>query len=215
MTVTPPYTSARADLAALTQERIMRGLADLLTSGRDVPFRALAAASGVPERTAYRHYASKEALFSAFWRWLNERLGMPATPKSPQELIDQVPALFAAFESGEPLVRAMLHDPHGRATRLATTAARRTRLNTALEEVLEVIAPSDRTRLLASVQVLISAAGWETMKDYRGLTTAEAADAAQWAIRTLIAEAHRHGRSPRRPSSSGDQRPHTTTRPKE
>jgi AcrR family transcriptional regulator len=194
-----PALSPRDDLAALTHARIMQGVASVLISGDGVTFRALAEASGVPERTVYRHFETKEAVFNAFWTWANERLGMPAAPRTAEELIDQVPALFAAFESGEPLVRAMLHDPHGRATRTAHAEARRDRLRAALKDVLGPLTAAERRRLLASAQALISAAGWETMKDYWGLTSAEAADAAQWAVRVLVAEARRgNRRSPKR-----------------
>ena len=173
----------------------MRGVAGILESGGgDFTFRVLAEVSGVAERTIYRRYATKEAVFAAFWIWLNERLGMPAPPKSPQELVAQVPVLFEAFEAGEPLVRAMLHDVHGRATRLAGRQTRQARFRGSLKEILNRLEPADQTRLLASVQVLSSAAGWETMKDYWDITSVEAADAAQWAIGALLAQAQRQAR---------------------
>lgn len=192
MTVELPNT-ARTDLASLTQGRIMHGLAGLLTSGTEVTFRNLAAAAGVPERTLYRHYPSKDALLAAFWIWLNDRLGMPPPPRSSKELIDGIAAIFGAFAAGEPLIRAMLHDPHGRATRLAHAEARRKRLQTALAPV--PIDATLRKRLLTALPALISAAGWETMQDYAGVTSKEAADAAQWAVAALIAAAQRPEKS--------------------
>lgn len=147
----------------------MQGLAELLTGGTEVTFRNLAEASGVPERTLYRYYPSKDALLAAFWVWLNDRLGMPPPPRSPQELIDGIAAIFAAFAAGEPLIRAMLHDPHGRATRLAHAETRRKRLQAALASV--PIDAALRKRLLPAVQALISATGWETMRDYAGATS--------------------------------------------
>jgi AcrR family transcriptional regulator len=196
MTVELPNATVRADVASLTQGRIMHGLAGLLTAGTEVTFRSLAEASGVPERTLYRYYPSKDALLAAFWIWLNDRLGMPAPPRSPAELITSIATIFSAFASGEPLIRAMLHDPHGRATRLAHAEARRQRLYTALAPVLAPLETSARKRLIASIQALISAAGWETMRDYAGLTSEEAADAAQWAVATLIAAAEQGAGSP-------------------
>jgi AcrR family transcriptional regulator len=189
MTAELPNATARADLASLTQTRIMQGLARMLTAGTEVTFRNLAQGAGVPERTLYRYYPNKDALLAAFWIWLNDRLGMPPSPRTPQELVDAIATIFAAFASGEPLIRAMLHDPHGRATRLAHAEARRLRLQTALEPVLAPLDKAARRRLTASIQVLISAAGWETMRDYSELGPEEAADAAQWAVATLIAAA--------------------------
>jgi AcrR family transcriptional regulator len=181
--------SARADLAALTQARVMRGVAAIIEAGGDLTFKALSQASGVPERTLYRHYPTREAVLAAFWSWLNARLGMPPPPASAEALVASVPALFAAFEADERLVRAMLHDPQGRATRHAQAEARRARLLDALAEVLAPLDETGRRRLLASVQALASAATWESMKDNWGLSTEEAGDAAQWAIAALVAQA--------------------------
>jgi len=202
VTPKPPSQSVRAELTALVQTRIMRAVADVISAGNDeITFRALAEASGVPERTIYRYYPTKESVLSAFWIWMNERLGMPPKPTSPSELVAQVPALFGAFERDALLVRAMLHHPSGRATRLDNTKARQAKLQSALGEMLAEIGASDRRRLVAAVQVLFSAAGWETMKDYCGLTGAEAADAAQWGIGVLLAEAQRSSRKSRGPAS--------------
>ncbi len=203
MTVELP-SAARADLAGLTRGRIMHGLAGLLTGGTELTFRNLAEAAGVPERTLYRYYPSRDALLAAFWIWLNDRLGMPPPPRSPEELIAGIAAIFGAFAAGEPLIRAMLHDPHGRATRLAHAGARRKRLETALAPV--PIDAASRRRLLAAVQALVSAAGWETMRDYAGLTSREAADAAQWAVAALIAAARRPEKSSPRKRAGGPRR---------
>jgi AcrR family transcriptional regulator len=194
MTVELP-SPPRLELAGLTEERIMKGLSGLLTNGDEVTFRALSRASGVPERTLYRYYPSREALLAAFWTWLNDRLGMPAPPKSPQDLIASIAGIFAAFAADEPLIRAMLHDPQGRATRLAHGEARRARLRNALQPVLAPLEATARRRLLVSIHALISAAGWETMRDYGRVSSPEAADAAQWAVATLIAEAGRRLKS--------------------
>lgn len=196
MTSTAVIRSPRDELAALTETRIMRAIAELIKEGKgEVTFSALAKASRVPERTIYRYFDTKDELFTAFWKWLNDQLGMPPPPATPAELVAQVPALFAAFESDEVLVRAMLHDAQGRATRMGKTAVRQAKLQTALAEVLVPLKPVERRRLLASVQALLSAAGWETMKDYCDTTSVEAADAAQWAIGVLIAEARRQSRT--------------------
>lgn len=199
MTVELPNANLRADLAALTEERVMQALAGLLTAGaEEITFRTLASASRVPERTLYRYYPNRDQLFAAFWTWLNDRLGMPPPPRSPDELIAGIARIFAAFSADAPLIRAMLHDPQGRATRLAHSEARRKRLRTALEPVLEPLTAGERKRLIAAIQALISAAGWETMQDYGQLTAQEATETAQWAVAALIAAARPPARSTKR-----------------
>jgi AcrR family transcriptional regulator len=182
--------SARAELATITRDRILRGLAALLKRSSDeVTFELLSAESGVPLRTLYRHFASKEVLFAAFWPWVNETIEVPERPTNPEELVAHIPALFAAFDRDELLVRAMLHSPHGRSIRLAHAEARREKFDRALQPVTSALSAAAAQRLLAAVTALCSAAGWETMKDNWGLSGSDAAAAAQWAVRILIDEA--------------------------
>ena len=173
----------------------MAGLAALLRRGEDdVTFELVALESGVPQRTLYRYFANKEALFSAFWPWINAGIETPARPGSPDEVVSHIPALFAAFDRDDALVRAMLHNPHGRAVRLANADVRRAKFENALREVTEGMPEAGAKRLLSAVTALCSASGWEAMKDNWGLTGPAAADAAQWAVRALIKEARGHSR---------------------
>jgi AcrR family transcriptional regulator len=184
-----PRRSARDDLAAATRERAMEGLAALLRAGSDVTFELLSREAGIPVRTLYRYYPTREALFEGFWPWMNERIEVPARPRTPEDVVDHIPALFAAFDRDEALVRAMLHSPHGRQTRIANAAARREKFAEALKEITRPLSPAATRRLRATVTALCSASGWETMKDNWGLDGQAAAEAAQWAIETLITEA--------------------------
>jgi AcrR family transcriptional regulator len=181
--------SPRAELAAITGERIMEGVAGLLRRGSDVTFDLLARESGVPQRTLYRYFENREALFGAFWRWVNELIEMPALPKTPDEVVSHIPALYAAFDRDEALVRAMMHDPHGRAVRAANAEARRRKFQEALKPVVDTLPEAEATRLLASVTVLCSATGWESMKDNWQLSGVTASEAAQWAVKALIESA--------------------------
>ncbi len=180
----------RQELAELTHTRIMEALVVLLRRGsEDVTFDLVSRESGVPQRTVYRYFENKEALFDAFWRWVNESIDVPPTPKTPEEVVDHIPALFAAFDRDEPLVRAMLHNPYGRAVRLAHAEARQEKFRLALRRIIERLSPETSRNLLAAVTVLCSATGWEMMKDNWRLSGASAAEAAQWAVYTLIGAA--------------------------
>jgi AcrR family transcriptional regulator len=205
MNKTAPFRpSSRETLAALTQDRIMEGVASLLRGGGGATFDLVARESGVPQRTLYRYFPNKEALFDAFWRWTNDHIEMPALPKSAEEVVAHIPALFAAFDRDEPLVRAMLHNRYGRAVRLAHADARRKKFSDALRELVDVLPQDNSQRLLAAVTALCSASGWETMKDNWRLSGPAAAAAAQWAVQALIDDAHRLAKNdaaPRRPKS--------------
>lgn len=172
----------------------MQGTEALIRAGvSDATFQELAKASSVPVRTIYRYYPTKEALVTAFWEWFNhERLRLPPPPRSIPELLAQLPLLFATFEQHDALVRTMLHDRAGRAIRSQLASDRRDRFRSALADTLAELDPEGQRRLLASVQLLFSAAAWESMKDNWKLEATEAADAAAWAISALITHAQRH-----------------------
>lgn len=190
-------SAARLEFLALVDDRIMRAVSGLLQDGSgDLTFRRLSQAAGVPERTLFRYYPTKAELMAAFWKWMNARIEVPEQPSSPTELVEQIPELFAAFEADERLVRAMLHDPNGREVRLAHAPERRKRLRVALEDLLSDLEPGLQEKLLASVQILASAAGWESMKDNWNLTSDQAASAAGWAVGALLGAAGGRG-SPR------------------
>lgn len=180
-------TQLRQDVDEVVTERVMRAVATLVRRGvDDLTFARTAAESGVAERTLYRRYPTKAALLEGFWHWLNKKIDAPAAPQSAAELIEQIPSLYAAFEADEALVRAMLHDRNGREVRLAQADARRKRLRMALKDVLAPLGAKEREHLLASVQLIASAAGWESMKDNWGLSGKAAGEAAQWAVMSLI-----------------------------
>jgi AcrR family transcriptional regulator len=188
-TESPLRPSARQELAAATRERAMNALAAVLRAGGEVTFEAIAQEAAVPIRTLYRHFPSKDDLFGAFWPWMNERIEMPSRPTTPEEVIGHIPELYAAFDRDDPLVRAMLHNPHGRAIRNATAAARREKFASALQEVTASLNAYETLKLLAGITTVCSAAGWESMKDNWGLSGPAAAEAAQWAVTALINEA--------------------------
>jgi AcrR family transcriptional regulator len=187
--------SPREELAAMTEGRIMQGVATLLRRGNEVTFDLVAKESGVPQRTLYRYFENREALFGRFWRWANEHIEVPPPPTSPNEVVAHIRALFEAFDRDEALVRAMIHDPHGRAVRVANADARRKKFSEALKPVIDRLPKEDATRLLASVTVICSATGWESMKDNWQLSGAAAAEAAEWAVKALIEAAGKGGRS--------------------
>ncbi|UVK38583.1 TetR/AcrR family transcriptional regulator [Mesorhizobium sp. AR10] len=183
--------SPREELAAMTEERILEGVAALLRRGEEVTFDLAARESGVPQRTLYRYFENKEALFCAFWQWTNRQIEMPAPPTTPAEVVSHILGLYAAFDRDEPLVRAMLHNPYGRAVRLAHAEARRKKFTEALREVIAPLPETAATRVLATITVIASATGWETMKDNWQLSGNAAAEAAQWAAETLIDDARK------------------------
>ena len=192
------YTSPlREAKAGETRERILAGVAAWMQRDAegDFTFDAIARESGVERRTVFRHFPTKEALLQAFWIWINQRVTPRTLPESLDELIAAPRTTFARFDDQEGVIRGSLHTPTGRAMRMDTVPARRAAFTSALREVTRAASPADRRRLEAVVHALYSASAWEAMRDYAGVTGAQAGDAASWAIDILVDAVRRRGSS--------------------
>lgn len=191
------YTSPRrAAQAADTREKILAGVAEWMRNDAhgEFTFDAIAAAAGVERRTVFRHFPTREALLAAFWEWINHRITPRTLPGSLAELLAAPRETFARFDEQDGVVRASLHTPAGRAMRLAAVPARREAFRTALRDATRGASAADRRRLEAVAHALYSAAAWESMRDYAGVTGAQAGDAAAWALE-ILTDAVRTGRT--------------------
>lgn len=182
------HSPLREARARETRERILASVAAWLQRDTPTPFTlgAIAEEAGVQRRTVFRHFATKEALLEAFWGWINDRITPHVLPTSLDQLVDAPREAFARFDDEEGVIRASLHTPAGRAMRRSALPVRRAAFRAALDAAELDASPEARRRLEALVHLLYSAAAWETMRDYAGLTGAQAGDAASWALRVLV-----------------------------
>lgn len=192
----PYHSPVREERARQTRERILESVAEWMKSkpGVNLTLEALAPGAGIEKRTILRHFESKEALLEAFWVWVNDRISPNPLPKTVRDLVEGPRRTYPKFDGQEALIRASLHSSAGRAMRGSTISARREAFKIALEPVTAGL-PSQKARHLeALAHLLFSAAAWETLRDYAGLSGEEAGEATSWALGVLI-------------SSGGDQ-PH-------
>ena len=196
------HSPLRQEQAEGTRQRLLRAVAELLERDPYSPlgYAELAAAAGVQQRTAYRHFPSKEVLLDAFWTWINERAGFATFPTSERDLIEQPKAVFAGFDRVEGIVRASLASSAGREMRLRRLAERRAAFERSLADVTAGLAPERARQLNAVVQLLYSAPAWQVMRDFAGLSGAEAGAAASAAIQTLLAAARQEATAAERTS---------------
>jgi len=174
-----------------TKKRILRAVFDLLNDNPfgDISMDDVAKAAGVQRRTVFRHFVTKEALFDAFWVYINETIKTSTDPSTLDDLLNGPTDSFPKFDRNEGVIRASLHTPAGFAMRTRSITARRNAFRTCLEETLAKVNPSKVAMAEAIVHLLYSASAWEILKDYAGLSGEEAGEAASWAIRTLLAAA--------------------------
>jgi AcrR family transcriptional regulator len=103
----------------VVREGVLEGVAELLTAGDDLTFAKVARAAGVPERTVYRHFPTKEALLTAVFHWANEHIGFAGDlPTDGAAVVALVREVFPGFDEIAPVVRELLLAPEGRVARL-------------------------------------------------------------------------------------------------
>jgi AcrR family transcriptional regulator len=190
----PAYASPlrerqKADTRALILATVERLLAD--RSLEQFSLADVARAAGITERTVYRHFETRDALLEATWKMVNDSIGIRSFPATAEELVALPQIVFPAFERKADVIRAMLASPQGRELRLRVNKERQAAIRAAVRDARPKLREPAFTRLCAAVQLLYSASGWATMRDYWGLEGAEAGRAASEAIATLLGLEHK------------------------
>jgi AcrR family transcriptional regulator len=197
--------------AAVVRERVLEGVAELLAAGDDLTFAKVARVAGVPERTVYRHFPTRQDLLTAVFHWANERIGFGAEPPADGATAAAlVRRAFPAFDEMAPIIHELLIAPEGLPARLSDNERRR---RSALEVVRHDAPGLDRTsarRVAAIVQLLTSAATWQTLRDYWDMDGAEAAETSALAIALVLDGAK--GRAEARPRRRSTSRTKETSR---
>ena len=174
----------------LVRERVLDGVFEVLAGGDDLTFAKVATAAGVPERTIYRHFPSKEALHAAIWSWANERMGFTGPfPTDEAGYVALVRTAHPGFERLAPVIRELLASKDGLAVRLTANDQRRQSARAAVRMSASGLDATDEKRVAAALQLLTSAATWQTLHDYWDMDGEEAGETAALAIELLLAGA--------------------------
>jgi AcrR family transcriptional regulator len=169
------------------RERVLEAVAELISAGQDPTFARAAAASGVSERTVYRHFPSRDALMAALFDWANERIGFGGDlPSSRDAMVDMVGRVFPGFDGLAPVIDELLRTPEGRRARLASAEARRVAAEALVHDASPGLDPRTRRQLAAVIQVLGTAAVWQALRDFWEMDGREAAEAVATAIEALL-----------------------------
>jgi AcrR family transcriptional regulator len=194
-------TTLSAAKSALVRDRVIAAAVAALKSNGDLTFARVASASGVPERTVYRYFATRSELLAAVILWLNQQILPLTRPRTLAEVGPFVAQVFAMFDAHAGVVRAMLADADGRRALLADNDARQRAALALVRHECPGMAAAEARRAAAIVQLLMSASAWLSFVDYWTLDVDEAALAATTAIHDLLTNARlrsRRGRAPRR-----------------
>ena len=185
-------TTAREARTAAVREQVLEGVAALLDAGEDLTFAKVARTAAVPERTVYRYFPTRQALLTAVFEWANRRIGFSGElPADRDAAVALVRRVFPGFDTIAPVIRELLVAPEGLLARLSDIA-RRQRVAVAL---VRAEAPGlDRAgtrRVAAAVQLLQTAAAWQTLRDYWDMDGTEAGETSALAIELLLEGARR------------------------
>jgi AcrR family transcriptional regulator len=173
--------------SAVVKERVLEGVASLLSAGEDITFARVAKAAKVPERTVYRHFPTREALLAAVFEWANRRIGfegeLPRDRTAATELVRQV---FPGFDDIAPVIRELLVTPEGLMARLSRLEARQDAAIALVDTEAPGLDRASARRVAAATQVLSTAAAWQTLRDFWQMDGKEAGETAALAIELLL-----------------------------
>jgi AcrR family transcriptional regulator len=185
-TDTAPRRSVREDLAAATRERAMEGVAALLRSGSDVTFELLALEAGVPVRTLYRYFPTRDALLHEAGARVQAQLALPIDIDAPADIPSTFWAASARMAEHPQRARALARSAAGRAAHAATRGARVSALQAVLAELTAGL-PEPRARQIAGVIThLCSSTAWVGVADESLLSDDDARAGVRWALIVLL-----------------------------
>jgi AcrR family transcriptional regulator len=184
MPATQTMQSARAEAV---RERVVAAASAVLAAGEPLTFARVAAASCVPERTLYRYYPTRPALLAAVFAWTNAQIGYEGPfPTDEAGLAAHVQRVFPGFDTVAPAIREFLVDPDSLPVRLDDNEERKRAVRAAVRDAAPDLDRRSTTRVAAALQLLTTAAAWQTLRDYWGMDGVEAAATATLAIELLL-----------------------------
>jgi AcrR family transcriptional regulator len=188
--------SLRDARSEVVRDRVLDGVAALLAAGDDLTFAKVAKQAGVPERTVYRHFPTREALLTAVFGWANRQIGFDGNlPTDRAGATALVRRAFPGFDKIAPVVRELLVAPEGLLARLSAREERQRAAVELAQHEAPGLDPTSTRQVAAAVQLLTTAATWQTLRDYWGMDGEQAAATAALAVELLLDGAQARGKA--------------------
>ena len=128
-----------------------------------------------------------EALLAAVFHWANRRIGFEGDlPIDGAGVVELVRRVFPGFDEIAPVVRELLIAPEGRVARLADADERRAAAEAVVAHEVPGLDRATAHWVAAAVQLLTTAATWNSLRDYWDMDGNEAAETAALALDLLL-----------------------------
>lgn len=182
-------SEVRKKRAGQTREALLQACEKLLLdrSFEEVTLPAVAQEAGVSKPTAYSHFPDNAALLAGFLGYLRGRIGMDhetLTSIPPANLHEAAQANFQRFDRNGRLLRRLMDSPDFERVRLAQKIDR---AGLVLPSWAGVAPESVLRKRLGPVYLFVTPSSWRWLRETWGLSSEDAAEAAAWAMQTLIA----------------------------
>ncbi len=189
--------SLRDEQVALTRQRIVHAVAELLVEGDPsaLSMPAVAERAGVSLRTVYRHFGDTSALLRSVAEVDDPAIRLPLPAPDGSDLCAYL-RLAWSDEIQHPHLRAQLRTTAGQQVRAQRRRSQRPYLDLVLDAWSVELDPDSERRLVDLIQLMTGSAALVELTEVLGESTAEAAATATWAVEALILHARRTGRIP-------------------
>jgi AcrR family transcriptional regulator len=189
----------KANTIKLILDAVGRCLRDI--SLAELSFSLIAREAGIGERTVYRYFPTRDALFDAFWQAYMQSI-QPPLPLDARSLLSAAQRIFPKFDEYADITRSFVTSPEGRAIAQLANKRRVSTFKPAVREAVGDLPEAELIRLCACVQALLSPGTWLQMREVWGLDGQESGRAVAEAIKILLGAGRRTANSAKRVKSS-------------
>src|SRR5581483_3800833 len=180
--------SLRDEYAEMTRQRIVAAFVETLEDEEadDISMAAVAKRAKVAERTIYRHFKTRAELFAAAGEWIEDNVFSYIPFTSPDELPEIFRKLCKRFDRHPHLARAIAMTRAGRRVRAGFRRHLIDQHRKAMAPLVRHLPTREARQAEALASYLNNVLAWNAMREDFGMSSAEIADAIEWALTTLL-----------------------------
>jgi AcrR family transcriptional regulator len=178
----------RDEYAEMTRQRIVSAFVETLEDDEadEVSMAEVAKRAKVAERTIYRHFKTRAELFAAAGEWVEDNVFGYVPFTSPDELPGIFRRLCRSFDRHPQLAQAIAMTRVGRRVRADFRRHLIEQHHKAMAPLVRHLTPKEVRQAEALASYLNNVLAWSALREDFGMSSAEIADAIDWALTTLL-----------------------------